>query len=192
MRKINILVCSISRLVIFSCNKKNNYLTSSNCCRVSYLHIVDYSEGVQVDTLDFEFTKQYIGNNYHYVYKGKKESVVYEMDFFNDTGYIYTAGDTCALLYRNKNKHILYSANEAVEIYQYDMHFPHMADGDMALYFSPSVGLILKRSTTWSETMELLSYTGEDKQYAYVRLLISLIYMEMYYSDKGQLKYHSR
>lgn len=150
---------------------------------VKFIHIVDYSEGVVIDTLAFTVHESHVNNKYKYAYTTNNDyTIYYDIDFENYNGRYYDSKDTCELKYKSKKKYILYPEQKCLDIYLYSKKTPDI-DDDFDFYFTPSIGLVLKKSTTWHNVMQLFSVSNFIQNDS-LSILIPLIYLDLYYSKE--------
>lgn len=167
---------------LFSCKdvKDETWISSE------FLHIVDYSEGTMIDTLTFLSHRNKVDNKFHYAYTTKDNSIYYDIDFEKCEGQYHNLKDTCALIYRNKKKYTLYPEQKNVEVFLFSNYLPE-TDGGFDFYFIPSIGLMLRKSTTWHDIMHLCTINGNSVLNDSLKLLIPLIYMDICYSKDSVL-----
>ena len=93
----------------------------------------------------------------------------------DSTGFMVHSNDTVILHFLDKSEIVLFQTNDTTTIYKFISLNPGI-DNANYLYFTPKLGLVLKKSTTWPIFSEL-SRHYLDKEYTF-NLLLSLVYNE--------------
>ncbi len=151
------LVLGIS-LLSYSCNtKKCNCNTKrSTDSLVTFKYFELFGNDVLVDTItDFLKIKQIHENTIFEYSNSKFGKETFCVNFLACKGYKIFRNDTTDLLYVEKYKIVMQPQNDSLDIYRFISN-PLSIDGDQYLFFSPQLGIIMKKSTTWP-TFSVLS-----------------------------------
>ena len=121
------------------------------------------------------------------------DHVIFEYNYDNDyretfcvnftahKGYkISSRNDTTELVYVDKNKILIYPQNDSLYIYQF-ISDPLVVDGALDLYFTPQLGIVLKKSTTWPNFAELSEHFLVQKN-TLIKQLTSILLFNEYFT----------
>lgn len=164
-------------LTVVGCSTTNNRLDDKNSNQLVQYFVFNRQEvnTIVVDTVEFNLIVRKNREHSIFEYKSDNRQEIYEINFFDSTGFMVHSNDTVILHFLDKSEIVLFQTNDTATIYKFISLNPGI-DNANYLYFTPKLGLVLKKSTTWPIFSEL-SRHYLDKEYTF-NLLLSLIYNE--------------
>lgn len=179
----NIFLIILTVFLIVGCNTFNNKLDDDNSPQLVQYLIYNRHEvnTITVDTVEFNLIVKKNKEQSIFEYKNDNRKEIYEVSFIDPNGFMINSNDTVVLHFLDKYEIILFQSNDTTTIYKFISLNPGV-DNASYLYFSPKLGIVLKKSTTWP-TFSELSKHYLDKENTF-NLLLSLIYNERsFYND---------
>jgi uncharacterized protein YcfL len=176
-RKNFVLVILSVFLIVIGCSTTNNGLDDENSNQLVQYFVFNRQEvnSIVVDTVEFNLIVRKNREHSIFEYKNDNRQEIYEINFFDSTGFMVHSNDTVILHFLDKSEIVLFQTNDTTTIYKFISLNP-VIDNANYLYFTPKLGLVLKKSTTWPIFSEL-SRHYLDKEYTF-NLLLSLVYNE--------------
>lgn len=114
-----------------------------------------------------------IGNQYNVEYCGKEGCVNYILSTNSEGAnkYISLKGDTLSLVFEGKSEYLI--NGESYPIYKYLLN-PLLIDGETQHFWSPELGILLIKSSTW-KSFKHLSETSQGDTIGLNSLLVVLL-----------------
>ena len=146
---------------------------------VTFKYFELFGNDVLIDTItDFLKIKQIHENTIFEYSNSRFGKETFCVNFLTYKGYKIFRNDTTDLLYVEKYKIVMQPQNDSLDIYRFICD-PLIIDGAQYLFFSPQLGLILKKSTTWP-TFSVLSEHFLIQKNDMVNQLISILLFKEY------------
>lgn len=162
-------------LLTLSCNKNNSEVPKNReHTTVKYLNIINHGIGVEIDTLEFSYSTRHNNGKHEFIYQNEKLTTTYYVDFECEECTIVMDNDTNKLDFLKKRNYVLYPQKDSINVYCF-IRNPHITDGSSYHYISPTLGVILRKSTTWPEVLELFDYYDHTKN-GLIKVLTTIIY----------------
>ncbi len=164
-------------LIGISCSTTSNRIDDENNNLLVQYFVFNRQEvnTIVIDTVEFNLMYRKNRECSVFEYKADNRQEVYEINFFDSTGFMVQTDDTITLHFLDKHKFILFSTQDTITIYKF-ISLNLGIDNANFLYFTPKLGLVLKKSTTWPMFSQLSKHYL-DKECTF-NLLLPLIYNE--------------
>jgi len=180
MNNFIIFLTFILGISFFSCNcHTKEYVPPSaeNAVpKVTFQYFDISGNDVFVDTINLYLKINQIDEVVKFEYYGKYEET-FCVNFLAHKGYKIFGNDTTDLLYVEKYKIVMHPQNDTLDIYRF-IGNPWSIDGAHYLFFSPQLGIVLKKSTTWTTFSELSEHFLLEKNILANQLTSILLYKE--------------
>lgn len=176
-RKNFFLVILSIFLIVVGCSTTKNRLDDENSHQFVQYFVFNRQEvnTIIVDTVEFNLIVRKNNEYSIFEYKNDNRKEIYEINFFDPKGFMVHSNDTVILHFLDKHEVVLFQTKGTTTIYKFISLNPGI-DNASYLYFTPKLGLVLKKSTTWPIFSELSKHYL-DKEDTF-NLLLSLVYNE--------------
>lgn len=133
-----------------------------------------------IDTVDVRLTINKRNHNSIFEYENSERKEVFKINFNDATGFVFYGKDSVILHFLDKRDLVIVELIDTISIYKF-ITLSSGVDGASYLYFTPDLGLILRKSTTWPIFSELLNhYLDPDNVF---KLILSFIYNDRDFFD---------
>jgi hypothetical protein len=174
MDKFIMALLSVLGITLFSCN----FDIPKNIEPIVTFQYFNFSgEDVFADTVNTYLSINRIDENVIFEYNGRYKET-FCINFPEHKGYKILRNDTTDLQYIEKYRIVMHPQNDSLDIYKFISN-QLSVDGMHYLFFSPQLGIVLKKSTTWPTFSELSEHFLVQKN-AMINQLTSILLFKEY------------